>query len=59
MDAYGKNVAPPVLAPTSGGDNAKILVRNFGGKNFAPNFARKMTNFVFISTKTEKFSLYD
>ena len=48
----------PGVALDVRGDNAKILVKNFGDKNFAPQ-ARKMTNFVFISTKIEKFSLFD
>ena len=47
----------PDVALDVRGDNAKILVKNFGGKNFAQ--AQKITNFVFISTKIEKFSLYD
>ena len=54
----GVAAMPDVALDDRGGDNANILVKNFGGKNFAPQ-ARKMTNFVFISTKIEKFSLYD
>ena len=41
----------PVLAPDlREGDNAIILVKNFGGKNFAPR-EREMTNIGFLTYK--------
>ena len=42
---------PDVAFDVRGGDNDKILVKNFGGKNFAPLCSSPQ--------KVEKFGLYD